>query len=107
MLVKHIRKSVRVIPLPSRGGSARSAGVGDSEKRFLTDVLLARLRPEGCVGSKNAPTRPAFGRPPSPRVRGGGTRPNQCDKIFDRNFCARSLRGLPKKSSLRASSTIS
>src|SRR5882724_4832793 len=32
---------------------------------------------------------------------------NQCDKIFDRNFCARSLRGLPKKSLFSASSTIS
>src|SRR5450756_1482256 len=31
----------------------------------------------------------------------------QCDRIFDRNFCARSLRGLPKNSVLGASSTIS
>src|SRR5258708_4017021 len=32
---------------------------------------------------------------------------SQCDKIFDRNFWARSLRGLPKKSVFSASSTIS
>src|SRR6266545_7469341 len=31
----------------------------------------------------------------------------QCDRIFDKNFCARSLRGLPKKSVFSASSTIS
>src|SRR5882724_4671825 len=31
----------------------------------------------------------------------------QCDRIFDKNFCARSLRGLPKKSAFSASSTIS
>src|SRR5437667_4631918 len=31
----------------------------------------------------------------------------QCERIFDKNFCARSLRGLPKKSVLSASSTIS
>src|SRR5215831_13010556 len=32
---------------------------------------------------------------------------DQCDKIFDRNFCALSLRGFSKKSLLFASSTIS
>src|SRR5882672_6497428 len=32
---------------------------------------------------------------------------SQCERIFDRNFCARSLRGLPKKSVFSASSTIS
>src|SRR5215213_899126 len=31
----------------------------------------------------------------------------QCDNIFDKNCCARSLRGLPKKSVFSASSTIS
>src|SRR5262249_6045089 len=31
----------------------------------------------------------------------------QCCRIFDRNSCARSLRGLPKKSAVGASSTIS
>src|SRR5262249_54890913 len=32
---------------------------------------------------------------------------NQCCRIFDRNSCARSLRGLPKNSAVGASSTIS
>src|SRR6267142_1732688 len=44
-------------------------------------------------------------------ARNDGTRRHfanpQCDKIFDKNFCARSLRGLPKKSVFNASSTIS
>src|ERR1700688_916030 len=32
---------------------------------------------------------------------------SKCDNTFDKNFCARSLRGLPKKSVFSASSTIS
>ena len=71
------------------------------EQSVRTPADLAAARTELAM---NASTRIARQRPHPRQPRYLAF---QCCKIFDRNSCARSLRGLPKKSAVGASSTIS
>src|SRR5882724_6593426 len=92
----HIRKlSASINPLTVIPGRLKEANLRCAIAH--RGISRFRVHAEPVIGPRFARTR----------WRARNDDQNQCDNIFDRNFCARSLRGLPKKSLLAASSTIS